>query len=201
MFSTLYSFQSIFTNTISIGLIWSPQNPRKYMGSVYCVSGRVHVHVNFIFYLILFFYRAQRNRRLRGVWWVTVTTGICQTCQTKRKLLAKPSNLKLLTSYYTWKLVFPLVYVLSEGEYALGSTQHLGAPSVPLSPCAAPGPHPEHWPTLLLSFSVLSRRLKGNYLFFHPKKPKPLNHVLQKYLDFKTLLQLYRQSPYADKHM
>lgn len=45
--------------------------------------------------------------RLRGVFWVTMTTGICQTCQTKRKSLAKLSNLKLLTSYYTWKLMFP----------------------------------------------------------------------------------------------
>lgn len=49
MFGTLHSFQSIFTNTISIGLIWSPQSPRKYTGSVDCVSGHVCVHVNFIF--------------------------------------------------------------------------------------------------------------------------------------------------------
>lgn len=37
------------------------QNPRKCMGSVYCVSGRVHVHVNFIFYLILFFFIVHRG--------------------------------------------------------------------------------------------------------------------------------------------
>lgn len=80
---------------------------------------------------------AQRNLRLRGVWWVTMTTGICQTCLTKRKLLAKLSSLKLLTSYYTWKRMFPLVYVLLKSKHALGNTQHLVSPSFPFSPCIA----------------------------------------------------------------
>lgn len=167
MFGTLYSFQSISTNTISIGLIWSPQGPEKYPGSQYCVSGCVRCACYY------YFHCAQRNLRLGGVWWVTVTTGICQTCQTKRKLLAKPSNRKLLVSYYTWKLMLLLVYVLAKkSKHALGSTRHLGAPapSPPPPPlCMAPVPS-SVTDQPLFPFSAPSQGAKKEpSLLFHPK--------------------------------
>lgn len=52
MCGTLYSFQSICTNTFSIGLIGLPQNPEGYIGSAYCDSEFVNVHVIIIIFLL-----------------------------------------------------------------------------------------------------------------------------------------------------
>lgn len=131
--------------TISRALIWSPQNPKEHTGAKERVRG-VCVCMR-----LLLFPRARRNLRLRGAWWVTVTTGICQMRQTKRKLLAKPSNLKLLTNYYPWKLVFSLMCVLLHSYRPWAASGGPGAPFLHVCPSFPPQKQVDLSPLILSS--------------------------------------------------
>lgn len=89
------------------GLLWSPQNQEENTGSDECLAGCWRVHLIMILFIVH-----------RGIWgseefaeWQWQLAFFRR--QTKRKLLAKPFNLKLLTNYYPWKLMFSLVCVLT----------------------------------------------------------------------------------------
>lgn len=80
MFGRHCSFQNISTNTSKItDLTWLLQNPEEQAGAVYCCCGCVCC----CYYR---FHDAQGNLRPRTVLWLTVTTGICQTHQVKKKI-------------------------------------------------------------------------------------------------------------------
>lgn len=71
--------------------------------------------------------------------------------QTKRKLLAKPSNLKLLTNYYPWKLVFSLMCVFLHSYRPWAASGGPWAPFLHMCPSFPPQKQVDLSPLMLSS--------------------------------------------------